>query len=62
MASFSVSLIGSTNHIIVHSFVDGDRIVEIPTRRSKEDFLAHIRWLERHGRREEARVLREKYS
>lgn len=51
----------SDNRVVVHSFVDGDRIVRPMFRETETDALAHALWLERHGRPELADEYLEDY-
>lgn len=44
----------SDNRVVVHSFVDGNRIVRRSFRETETDALARALWLERHGRPEQA--------
>ena len=50
-----VSLIPSRGLVVLHSFVDGDRIIRpCPRRHTEADVLAHALWLDRHKSHEAA--------
>lgn len=49
------------NRAVVHSFVDGDRIVRPTFRETETDALAHALWLVRHRSAEEAEEYLDNY-
>ncbi|KKT34754.1 MAG: hypothetical protein UW22_C0066G0009 [Candidatus Gottesmanbacteria bacterium GW2011_GWB1_44_11c] len=49
------------NRAVIHSFVDGDRIVRPTFRETETDALAHALWLVRHRSAEEAERYLDEY-